>query len=200
MFNMFAVGRQVVKLSALSKNGYILSSRALSLSAPLNDIKDVKPIERAVTLTDPGGALDPAKVMNPAEQEKQDKLQEYITTEGPMKVHEFSGIPVEHILSRRVRIFVPAKHAMQSGSNNTHQWKMEFETRERWENPLMGWSSSGDPLSNLNIDFTCKEDAIAFCEKNGWPWFVEEPPVKAPKVKNYGSNFAWSKRTRVSTK
>lgn len=30
---------------------------------------------------------------------------------------------------------------MQSGTNNIQRWEMEFETRERWENPLMGWSS-----------------------------------------------------------
>ena len=53
-----------------------------------------------------------------------------------------TGVPEEHIKTRRVRIFKPAKNAMQSGTNNTHRWKMEFETRERWENPLMGWQSS----------------------------------------------------------
>jgi len=52
-----------------------------------------------------------------------------------------TGVPEEHVASRRVRIFKPAKNAMQSGTNNIKKWKMEFETRERWENPLMGWSS-----------------------------------------------------------
>jgi len=111
-----------------------------------------------------------------------------------------TGVPEEHVKSRRVRIFKPAKNAMQSGTNNTHKWKMEFETRERWENPLMGWTSSGDPLSNMNLDFTDKDDAIAFCEKNGWPWFVEEPVEKKPKARVYGDNFSWNKNTRVSTK
>ena len=53
-----------------------------------------------------------------------------------------SGIPDEHIYTRTVRIWKPVKHAMQSGTNNTHNWKLEFDTRERWENPLMGWSST----------------------------------------------------------
>lgn len=53
-----------------------------------------------------------------------------------------TGVPQEHIITRHVRIWKPAKHAMQSGTNNTHKWKMEFEARERWENPLMGWASS----------------------------------------------------------
>jgi len=124
----------------------------------------------------------------------------YITVTAPDDITPVSGVPEEHVKSRRVRIFKPAKNAMQSGTNNTKRWRMEFETRERWENPLMGWSSSGDPLSNMNLDFLDKQDAIAFCDKNGWPWFVEEPVDKQPKKKTYGDNFSWAKNTRVSTK
>lgn len=36
---------------------------------------------------------------------------------------------------------MPAKNAMQSGTDNIGFWQIEFETRERWENPLIGWSS-----------------------------------------------------------
>ncbi len=53
-----------------------------------------------------------------------------------------TGVPEEHIKTRKVRIFVPARTAMQSGIKNTQKWKMDFDTRERWENPLMGWAST----------------------------------------------------------
>lgn len=53
-----------------------------------------------------------------------------------------TGVPEEHIKTRKVRIFVPARNNMQSGVNNTKKWKLEFDTRERWENPLMGWAST----------------------------------------------------------
>jgi len=52
-----------------------------------------------------------------------------------------SGVPQEQ-KKRYVRIFIPARNAMQSGINNTHQWKIEFENEERWENQLMGWGST----------------------------------------------------------
>ena len=52
-----------------------------------------------------------------------------------------SGVPDEHLKPRMVRIFVPARNAMQSGSYKTHTWRIEFDTKERWENPLMGWAS-----------------------------------------------------------
>lgn len=53
-----------------------------------------------------------------------------------------SGVPEEHIHSRRVRISLPPKNAMQSGTSNLDFWKIEFDSRERWENPLMGWTST----------------------------------------------------------
>ena len=79
-----------------------------------------------------------------------------------------TGVPEEHIKTRKARIFVPARNNMQSGVNNTKKWKMEFDARERWENPLVGWVSTADPLSNLVLTFSTKEDAIAFAETNGW--------------------------------
>ncbi len=51
-----------------------------------------------------------------------------------------SGVPEEQ-LGRVARIFMPSRNAMQSGTHNINHWKLEFETQERWENPLMGWAS-----------------------------------------------------------
>jgi NADH dehydrogenase (ubiquinone) Fe-S protein 4 len=59
-----------------------------------------------------------------------------------MNISAITGVPEEHIKTRFVRIYRPCKNAMQSGTDNTLRWEIEFETRERWENPLMGWSSS----------------------------------------------------------
>ncbi|KAK7792709.1 hypothetical protein R5R35_007523 [Gryllus longicercus] len=131
----------------------------------------------------------------------QEKLRQgYITIETPDDIAAITGVPEEHIKTRRVRIYVPAKNSMQSGTDNIQSWEMAFETRERWENPLMGWASTGDPLSNMKLQFSSKTEAIKFCEKNGWQWFVDEPAPKQPQVKSYGFNFSWNKRTRVSTK
>lgn len=59
-----------------------------------------------------------------------------------MNVQSLTGVPDEHIEKRHVRIFMPARTASQSGTNQTHRWKIEFDNRERWENPLMGWAST----------------------------------------------------------
>jgi len=179
---------------------FYIPQRSLSLGASrLGSDDDKKDI---MTLKDPKKVSTDEFLSTKEEIEQKEKLQNYITVDAttPSDISSTTGVPEEHIKTRRVRIFRPAKNSMQSGTNNTHKWKMEFETRERWENPLMGWTSSGDPLSNLNIDFSNKDDAVAFCEKNGWPCFVEEPVDKKPKSKTYGANFSWSKKTRVSTK
>lgn len=65
-----------------------------------------------------------------------------ITIEEPNLLSTVSGVPPEHVQGRRVRIYKQAKNAMQSGTNDTHKWKLDFENRERWENPLMGWTST----------------------------------------------------------
>ncbi|XP_036704263.1 NADH dehydrogenase [ubiquinone] iron-sulfur protein 4, mitochondrial isoform X3 [Balaenoptera musculus] len=91
-----------------------------------------------------------------------------ITVDEKLDITTLTGVPEEHIKTRKVRIFVPARNNMQSGVNNTKKWKMEFDTRERWENPLMGWASTADPLSNMVLTFSTKDDAIAFAEKNAY--------------------------------
>lgn len=142
-----------------------------------------------------------AVIARPEEKQQKQKLSGVITVPKQVDISSITGVPEEHVKSRRVRIYIPAKNAMQSGTNNIHHWEIEFDTRERWENPLMGWSSTGDPLSNMHVEFNSKDEAIEHCEKNGWRWFIDaEEKPKKERVKNYGVNFAWNKRTRVSTK
>uniref|UniRef100_A0A8C9L9T6 NADH dehydrogenase [ubiquinone] iron-sulfur protein 4, mitochondrial n=1 Tax=Pavo cristatus TaxID=9049 RepID=A0A8C9L9T6_PAVCR len=71
------------------------------------------------------------------------------------------------------------------------------DTRKKWDFSML---YGADPLSNMVLTFSTKEDAIAFAEKNGWSYDVEEKKIPKPKSKSYGANFSWNKRTRVSTK
>lgn len=181
--NFSKVGSQFCRISLVNSRKLSLSSKGYYEKKSDPEIKDVKSV-----------------LMDPSEKEKLEKLKKKIEVPALSDLSPVTGVPEEHIKTRLVRIFMPAKNPMQSGTFNTRKWKMEFETRERWENPLMGWSSSGDPLSNMNVQFSTKEEAITFCEKNGWPYYVDEPALPAPKHKSYGANFSWNKRTRVSTK
>ena len=51
---------------------------------------------------------------------------------------------------------------MQSGRGKSYKWVLEFETRDPTRNPLMGWESSNDTLSELNLEFSTKELAIEY--------------------------------------
>ncbi|XP_072520918.1 NADH dehydrogenase [ubiquinone] iron-sulfur protein 4, mitochondrial [Salminus brasiliensis] len=132
--------------------------------------------------------------------QKQEQGSQLITVDEKLDITTITGVPEEHIKTRKVRIFVPTRTAMQSGVQNTKKWKMDFDTRERWENPLMGWASTADPLSNMVLTFSTKEDAIAFAEKNGWSYDITEKRTAKPRFKSYGANFSWDKRTRRSAK
>ena len=116
------------------------------------------------------------------------------------KVAELSGHPQEHINDRTVRIFVKAKNSMQSGTYQLRRWSVEFENRERWENPLTGWGSSGDPLSSMSLEFNSKDDAMVYCERMGYNYSIEDAQEIKKKIKSYGANFSWNKKTRRSTK
>jgi NADH dehydrogenase (ubiquinone) Fe-S protein 4 len=101
-----------------------------------------------------------------------------------------TGIPPREA-QRTVRIYQPARSAMQSGTFNTRYWKLRFEPQETWENPLMGWISSADANQALQLNFDSKEAAIRFAEKNGWKWVVFEPHLPFLKRKSYGENFRY---------
>ncbi|KAL4623284.1 NADH dehydrogenase ubiquinone iron-sulfur protein 4, mitochondrial [Arapaima gigas] len=147
--------------------------------------------------------LNPARLIGTSKWglvESKGQDSQVITVDKKLDLTPVTGVPEEHVKSRKVLIYVPTRTAMQSGLNNTRKWKMDFDTRERWENKLMGWASSADPLSNMVLTFSSKEDAVAFAEKNGWSYDIQEKQMPTPKSKSYGANFSWNKRTRVSTK
>ncbi|KAI0173301.1 ETC complex I subunit conserved region-domain-containing protein [Hypoxylon sp. FL1284] len=105
-----------------------------------------------------------------------------------------SGAPIE-LQARTVRIYQPAKPASQSGNWGSHHWRMDWDVLakgHRWENPLMGWQSSGDFMQGTKIEFKSREDAIAFAEKQGYEYFVQEPNERAFTPKAYANNFLYS--------
>ena len=92
----------------------------------------------------------------------------------------------------RVRIYRPAKSAMQSGRGRTASWVLEPElmTRRTVE-PLMGWVSASDTFSELRdrLRFPSVEDAVAFAAKNGWEYILEAPGERRITPRNYLDNF-----------
>ncbi len=81
------------------------------------------------------------------------------------------------------RIFLPAPSATQSAPEMSKPWILIFERETpRTIEPLMGWTSSSDMKSQIKLRFATKEEAIAYAEREGIPYRVENPrPDNAPR-------------------
>jgi len=93
------------------------------------------------------------------------------------------------------RIYKPARTAMQSGTAKTKEWLLDYEPEQPSAvEPLMGWTSSGDMKQQLRLQFNTKEEAIAYCERNGIAYETfESPPPKRQRI-SYSDNFAYTRR------
>lgn len=95
------------------------------------------------------------------------------------------------------RIYRPAPSATQSGPEPAKAWRLDFEPESPREiEPLMGWTSSDDMKQQIRLSFATKEEAIAYAERNGLPFRVEEPKADAAarRTASYSDNF---KTTRI---
>ena len=90
---------------------------------------------------------------------------------------------------KKAKIYKPTKTAMQSGKRNTKSWLLEFDTLNTDINPLMGWETSKDTMSEVKLEFSTKEQAINYAKKNDIDYYVIEPQKRKIIKKSYSDNF-----------
>ena len=90
---------------------------------------------------------------------------------------------------KKAKIYIPTKTAMQSGLSKSSKWIIEFNTKNPGINPLMGWESSTDTLSELKLEFATKELAIEYANKNKIDFELVEPQKRKIIKKAYADNF-----------
>ena len=78
---------------------------------------------------------------------------------------------------------------MQSGRGKSIKWILEFETKDPTRNPLMGWESSSDTLSELKLEFSSKTSAINYAKKKRIDYELIEPKERKVIKKSYAENF-----------
>ena len=78
---------------------------------------------------------------------------------------------------------------MQSGLGKSDKWLIKFETEDTGINPLMGWETSSNTLSELNLEFSSKELAIEYAKKNKIDFEIIEPQKRKTVKKSYAENF-----------
>ncbi|MGE3626382.1 MAG: ETC complex I subunit [Hyphomicrobiales bacterium] len=92
------------------------------------------------------------------------------------------------------RIYKPARTAMQSGTARTREWVLEYDPEAPREiEPLMGWTSSRDMRSQIQLEFPTREEAIAYATRNGIAFRVDETHERKRTPKSYSDNFRYGR-------
>ena len=78
---------------------------------------------------------------------------------------------------------------MQSGLGKNNKWILEFYTDNKNTNPLMGWETSSNTLSEVVLEFSSKELAINYAKKNDIDFDLIEPKKRKTVKKSYADNF-----------
>ena len=82
---------------------------------------------------------------------------------------------------------------MQSGKRNTKNWLLVFDTLDCGVDPLMGWETSQDTMSEIKLEFSNKDQAINYAKKNNIDYYVVEPQKNKIIKKSYAENFLKNK-------
>ena len=98
-------------------------------------------------------------------------------------------LPPRPKIMRKAKIYKPTKSAMQSGRRNSKNWVLEFDTLNNGINPLMGWETSKDTMSEVKLLFSTKDQAITYAKKNKLDFYIVEPKKNKIIKKSYADNF-----------
>jgi hypothetical protein len=90
---------------------------------------------------------------------------------------------------KKAIIYIPNKSPMQSGTTKNVKWVLEFKTKNPTKNPLMGWESSSDTLTELKLEFSTKDLAINYAKKKKIIYELIEPKKRKTVIKSYADNF-----------
>ena len=103
----------------------------------------------------------------------------------------FKSCRPDHLVKKmkKAKIYKPTRTAMQSGMRNTKNWLLEFDTLNMGIDPLMGWHSSKDTMSEVKLEFSTKEQAINYAKKNNLDYYIIEPQKHEIIKKSYSDNF-----------
>jgi NADH dehydrogenase (ubiquinone) Fe-S protein 4 len=100
-----------------------------------------------------------------------------------------SGCPHTELLGRKVLIYKRPKNAMTSGTSACEGWMLEFEHQGHWYNPLMGYTSTADPVGTVRMTFETQAAAVAFAERQGLSFSIEPAHVRRKFIKSFEGNF-----------
>ena len=90
---------------------------------------------------------------------------------------------------KKAKIYKPTKTSMQSGIGSTKKWVLEYIDESTTINPLMGWESSSNTLSELKLFFDSKDQAVEYANKNNIEFMIIGNNKRSVVKKSYTDNF-----------
>ena len=90
----------------------------------------------------------------------------------------------------KAKIFKPSKTAMQSGRAKYNRWVLKFlDQRNQLKDTMMGWNGGSSTVSQIELKFSSKEEAINYAKKNSIDYEVLETSERKVINKSYADNF-----------
>ncbi len=90
----------------------------------------------------------------------------------------------------KAKIYKPSKTAMQSGRSKFNKWILKFNNnRNQKKDNIMGWNGGSNTISQVELKFDTKEDAINYAERNDIEYVVLESSERKVITKSYADNF-----------
>ena len=75
----------------------------------------------------------------------------------------------------KAKIFKPAKTAMQSGRSKFNKWVLKFsDKKNQLKDTMMGWNGGSSTVSQIELKFSSKEEAVNYAKKNSIDYEVLE--------------------------
>ena len=90
----------------------------------------------------------------------------------------------------KAKIFKPAKTAMQSGRSKFNKWVLKFsDKKNQLKDTMMGWNGGSSTISQIELKFSSKEEAVNYAKKNNIDYEVLETSERRVINKSYADNF-----------
>ena len=90
----------------------------------------------------------------------------------------------------KAKIYKPSKTAMQSGRSKFNKWVLKFyNNRNQKKDSLMGWNGGSNTISQVELKFDTKEDAVNYAKRNDLEYVVLESSERKVITKSYADNF-----------
>ena len=88
------------------------------------------------------------------------------------------------------KIYKPSKTAMQSGRSKYNKWVLKFlDQKNQLKDTMMGWNGGSSTVSQIELKFSSKEEAVSYAKKNSIDYEILETSERKVINKSYADNF-----------